>query len=284
MASVKKSNRKFFRIIFIILFAIILALLALIIFTNTSNPQRSISSIPEELAPQMTFEVINEYPHDPDAFTQGLIYLDGYFYESTGLYGRSSLRKVDIISGEVLQIFDLPSQYFAEGLAHWDGQLIQLTWQENTGFIYDLQGFSLLEQFSYPTEGWGLTQDGEHLIMSDGSSTLFFLDPASLQVVYQKSVTQKGEEVVRLNELEYVLGEVFANIWQTDTIVRIDPESGQVLGEIDLSGILPDSERTPQTDVLNGIAYDPESDRLFITGKLWTKVFEIRLVPVESEN
>lgn len=238
-------------------------------------------SQPQGFSDQMTYEVINEYPHDPQAFTQGLIFLDGVFFESTGLYGESSLRKVDVQTGQVLQQIDLPSQYFGEGLTAWEGVLIQLTWQENTGFVYQLEKFSLLKEFSYPTQGWGLTHDGERLIMSDGSDTLFFLDGETFEVVDQVVVTDQGQEISRINELEYVQGEIFANIWLTDTIIRIDPFNGEVLGRIDLSGILPDVERTSETDVLNGIAYDPETDRLFITGKFWPKVYEINLIPVE---
>ncbi len=284
MVSDTKNRSLFFRILLVFLIVLMLGLIAFIIGRNYLKPQRTISSIPDTLTPKMTFEAINEFPHDPDAFTQGLIYLDGYFYESTGLYGHSSLRKVEIESGEILQQIELSSEYFAEGLTYWEGHLVQLTWRENTGFVYDLQDFLFLEQFSYPTEGWGLTHDGERLIMSDGSSDLFFLDPESFQVIDQVRVTNNGQEVVRINELEFVLGEVFANLWQTETIIRIDPQTGEVLGEIDLSGILPESERTAQTDVLNGIAYDPETDRLFITGKFWPKVFEILLVPAEPAN
>jgi glutamine cyclotransferase len=229
----------------------------------------------------MTYQVINEYPHDPQAFTQGLIFMDGVFYESTGLYGESSLRKVDVATGQVLQQINLPPQYFGEGLTAWEENLIQLTWRENTGFVYQLEDFSLLEEFSYPTQGWGLTHDGDLLIMSDGSYTLYFLDGETFQVVDQVVVTDQGQKIAYLNELEYVNGEIFANIFQTDTIIRIDPFNGEVLGRIDLSGILPEGERTAETDVLNGIAYDPENDSLFITGKFWPKVYEIMLVPVE---
>jgi glutamine cyclotransferase len=284
MANKHNGVKPFIRIVLVFLALLILGLVVFLFGRELFATSRPVSSIPTELAPQMTYEVINEFPHDSDAFTQGLIYLDGFFYESTGLYGESSLRKVAIESGEVMQKIDLLPEYFAEGLTHWDGGLIQLTWRENTGFVYDLEDFSLTDQFSYPTEGWGLTHDGKQLIMSDGSSTLYFLDPGSYRVVDQITVTRDGQEVVRLNELEYILGEVFANIWQTDMIIRINPENGEVQGEINMSGILPAFERTAQTDVLNGIAYDPETDRLFITGKLWPKVFEIRLVSQEPLN
>jgi glutaminyl-peptide cyclotransferase len=227
----------------------------------------------------MTYEVINVFPHDPQAFTQGLIYLDGFLYESTGLYGQSSLRKVELETGEVLQQVDLSSEYFAEGLTAWEDTLIQLTWRKGTGFVYTKQDFSLVNQFTYPTEGWGLTHDGERLIMSDGSSRLHFLDPETFQVISSSKVTYQGKEIQLLNELEYIKGEVFANIYRTDQIARIDPDTGDVLGWIDLSSLLPESERTSETGVLNGIAYDEVKGRLFVTGKNWPKLFEIRLVP-----
>ncbi|BCX05216.1 MAG: glutaminyl-peptide cyclotransferase [Candidatus Roseilinea sp.] len=225
-----------------------------------------------------TYTVVNAYPHDPGAFTQGLVYAGGVLYESTGLYGRSSLRRVALETGEVLQQRDLPAEYFGEGLALFDGQLIQLTWQNNTGFVYDAESFELQQTWAYPTEGWGLTHDGAHLIMSDGSATLRFLDPTTFKVQREVQVTDGGQLVVRLNELEYVNGEVFANIWQTDWVARIDPQTGRVLGWIDLSGLLTPEERQG-VDVLNGIAYDAQNDRLFVTGKLWPKLFEITLAP-----
>lgn len=236
------------------------------------------------LTEQMTYEVINVFPHDPDAFTQGLVYLDGLLYESTGLYGESSLRKVVLETGEVLQQVNLAPAYFAEGLTNWEDSLVQLSWRERTGWVYDLADFSLRDQFSYPTEGWGLTQDGERLIMSDGSAYLYDLDPETFEVLDSVLVIDDGVAVERLNELEYIRGEVFANIWQTESIIRIDPDTGEVVGWIDLSGILPADARTDQTDVLNGIAYDAGLDRLFITGKRWPHVYEIRLIPMDSEN
>lgn len=233
-----------------------------------------------ELAPPMTYEVINEFPHDPLAFTQGLIYLDGYLYESTGINYRSSVRKVELETGEVLQQVDLTWEYFGEGLTDWEDMLVQLTWTENTGFVYDREDFTLVDQFTYPTEGWGLTNDGHQLIMSDGTSTLYFLDPGTWEVTGHVTVTYQGKNISRLNELEYINGEIFANVYKTDNIVRIDPNSGEVLGWIDLSGLLPQDLRGG-TDVLNGIAYDQEGDRLFVTGKFWPKLYEIRLVPAE---
>jgi len=236
----------------------------------------------EEFTPVMTYEVLNIFPHDPQAFTQGLVYHEGYLYESTGLYGESSLRKVELETGEVLRKVDLSEAYFAEGLALYEDRLFQLTWREGTGFIYGLEDFSLIDQFVYQTEGWGLTHDGERLIMSDGTNNLYFLDPNTLQITKTLEVTFMGEEIVRLNELEYIRGEIYANIWQTDYIVRIDPTTGDVLGWIDLGGILPEDLRGG-TDVLNGIAYDQEGDRLFVTGKFWPQLYEIQLIPVPAE-
>jgi glutamine cyclotransferase len=208
-----------------------------------------------------------------------LIYLDGFLYESAGLYGESTLRKVELETGAVLERIDLSLEYFAEGLTVWDDTLIQLTWREGTGFVYRLDDFSLLQRFIFSTEGWGLTQDGERLIMSDGTAALYFLNPETFLVEDSVAVTYQGELIQRVNELEYVRGEVYANIWPTEQIIRIDPASGQVLGWIDLSGILPPELRKEDTNVLNGIAYDPERDRLFITGKFWPSVFEVRLTP-----
>ena len=242
-----------------------------------------LASIPKKMDPEMTYEVVQSFPHDPQAFTQGLIYEEGTFYESTGLYGQSSLRHVDVETGEVLSQVDLSEIYFAEGLTEWEDNLIQLTWRENQGFVYEKENFTQTGAFEYLTEGWGLTHDGDHLIMSDGTSTLTFLDPETYEVVRTVTVTDQGQEITNINELEYVWGEIFANIWQTDSIIRIDPETGEVLGWIDLSGLLPEEERTAETDVLNGIAFDPHGNRLFVTGKRWPKVYEIRLVPVEGE-
>jgi glutamine cyclotransferase len=226
-----------------------------------------------------TYEVINVYPHDPGAFTQGLIYTDGVLYESTGLNGRSSLRRVALETGEVLQQRDIANQYFAEGLTLFDDRLIQLTWQNRIGFVYAKDTFEPTGTFSYTTEGWGITHDGSQLIMSDGSPVLRFLDPKTFEVTREVTVTDNGLPVVRLNELEYVNGEVFANVWQTDLIARVDPSTGRVLGWLDLAGVLTPEERV-STDVLNGIAYDVVGERLFVTGKLWPKLFEIKLTPL----
>lgn len=224
-----------------------------------------------------SFEVVGSWPHDPKAFTQGLIFRDEVLYESTGLYGASSLRKVELKTGKILQKVDVPHQYFAEGLTAFRGRMFQLTWQSGKGFIYDTKSLKLRGEFAYDGEGWGITHDDEFLIMSDGTHRLRFLDPADFQVKKVVSVYHDGKPLMKLNELEFVKGEVYANIWQTDYIVRIDPRSGEVLGWIDLTGLLPLKERHGDTDVLNGIAYDEDSNRLFVTGKQWSKIFEITL-------
>ncbi len=260
------------------LLVVLLCVVITVVVLRINTPQ-TISSLPETMEPLMTYQVLNVYPHDPSAFTQGLIYLDGFLYESTGLYGESSLRQVALETGEVLQQVTLSSDFFAEGLTVWEETLIQLTWRERLGFVYNTLDFALFSQFGYPTEGWGLTQDGERLIMSDGSSTLYFLAPGTFQVVGTVTVTFDGEEIQQLNELEFIRGEVFANIWRTDDIIRINPDTGVVTGWIDLTGILPEDSQAETTDVLNGIAYDTAQDRLFITGKRWPYLYEIRLIP-----
>jgi glutamine cyclotransferase len=228
-----------------------------------------------------TFKIIAVYPHDRNSFTQGLVYREGELYEGSGLYGRSSLRQVDLQTGEVRQILELPLQFFGEGITIWDDQIIQLTWKANTGFVYDQETFELRHQFTYPTEGWGITYDGEKLIMSDGTATLYFWDPETLAEIGRVEVRDANGPVVRLNELEYINGEVYANVWQTNHIVRIDPTTGWVSGSIDLTGLLTAEDLTEPVDVLNGIAYDADNDRLFVTGKLWPKLFEIELVEVK---
>jgi glutamine cyclotransferase len=222
------------------------------------------------------YRVVATYPHDTHAFTQGLIVRGGVFYESIGRNGQSALRKVRIETGDVLQERPVARTYFAEGLTDWKDRLIQLTWQTHVGFVYDLATFAPRSTFTYLGEGWGLTHDQSRLIMSDGSDHLRFLDPNTFREIGRVAVHDGARPVNQLNELELVHGEVFANVWQTDRICRIDPKTGRVLGWIDLSGLLPAAER-PGADVLNGIAYDEGADRLFVTGKLWPKVFEIRL-------
>jgi glutaminyl-peptide cyclotransferase len=230
------------------------------------------------LAPVDGYQVVRSYPHDPRAFTQGLVFLDGVLYESTGLEGESSLRKVRLANGEVLQIHRLDKRYFAEGLAAWKDRLIQLTWQTEVGFVYDRETFKPLRTFTYKGEGWGLTHDGTRLIMSDGSSFLRFLDPETFQETGRVQVRDGARPVENLNELEYIKGEVFANVFQTDRIVRIDPKTGRVNRWIDLRGLL-DPREARNVDVMNGIAYDAAQDRIFVTGKWWPRVFEIRIIP-----
>ncbi len=225
------------------------------------------------------YRVVHSYPHDPQAFTQGLLYADGHLYESTGLSGRSSLRSEDLESGRILQRGEVPAKYFAEGLAAWGSTLVQLTWQSHVALVYDRFSFRLLRTFPYTGEGWGLTEDGRSLILSDGSATLRFFDPATFREVRRITVKDHGTPVAELNELEYVHGQIYANIWHSDRIARIAPATGKVLGFIDLAGLLPAAQRSDPEAVLNGIAYDSAQDRLFVTGKLWPRIFEIKVVP-----
>jgi glutaminyl-peptide cyclotransferase len=236
------------------------------------SPQRGDSP------PTFGYRVVRSYPHDPQAFTQGLIYRDGVLYEGTGLYGRSSIRKVKLETGEVLQVQNVPTQYFGEGITDWNGTIVELTWRTEVGFVYNLSTFQQIRTFHFDGEGWGLTHDATQLIMSDGSEQLRFLDPATFLETRRIVVHDATGPVKALNELEVVRGEIYANVWQTDRIARISPSDGRVTGWIDLQGLLPQAERAG-VDVLNGIAYDAAGDRLFVTGKLWPRVFEIKIVP-----
>jgi glutaminyl-peptide cyclotransferase len=229
-------------------------------------------------APVYGYEVAREYPHDPEAFTQGLIFRDGFLFESTGQLGRSTLRKVRLETGEVIERHALANDIFGEGLTDWGSQLIQLTWVTNIGFVYDLASFRELRRFSYAGEGWGITQDGKRLIMSDGSPNLRILDPSTFDEQSRLNVHDHNGSVDDLNELEFVKGSVFANVWLTERIAIISPDNGRVTGWVDLTGLRP-RQGAPGDDVLNGIAYDAAGDRLFVTGKLWPKLFEIRLKP-----
>jgi glutamine cyclotransferase len=223
------------------------------------------------------YRVVHAYPHDPQAFTQGLVYVDGHLYESTGLNGQSTLREDNLETGQVIREVSVPSQYFAEGLTNWGTTLVQLTWKAHVAFVYDRATFRLLKSFHYPWEGWGLTQDGRHLILSDGSATLHFLNPATFAQVRSIHVTYNGEPVDELNELEYIHGEIYANVWMTDKVARISPETGKVIGWINLAGLLPAIEIRSRDGVLNGIAYDSAHNRLFVTGKLWPRLFQIQV-------
>jgi glutamine cyclotransferase len=230
-------------------------------------------------APQYSYRVVKTYPHDRTAFTQGLEYRDGFLYEGTGMIGRSSLRKLELATGRVIQRYDLPQPFFGEGITVLNQQILELTWQSQTGFIYDKSSFRVVRSFNYPGEGWGLTNDGKLIYMSDGTAEIRVWDPATLKEVRRITVKDGSTPITQLNELEWVGGEIYANVWQTDRIARISPMDGKVLGWIDLAGILPKTEAPEADAVLNGIAYDAAADRLFVTGKLWPKIFEIKLVP-----
>jgi glutamine cyclotransferase len=223
-------------------------------------------------------KVVNAYPHDAEAFTEGLFYLDGHLYESTGQQGASFVRKVELTTGKILQQADLPSQYFGEGIVARDGKLLQLTWRSGVGAVRDLQSFEIVGSFRYPGEGWALTRDQTHLYMSDGTPIIRVLDPDSLERTGSIAVTADGMPLQRINELEWIKGELWANVWMTDRIARIDPKTGRVTGWIDLEDMFDYSKLdNPTDDVPNGIAYDAEHDRIFVTGKRWPKLFEIRL-------
>ena len=254
--------------------ALTLACLALLAFCATSMTTNA-----QTKTPRFSFKVVKAFPHDPTAFTQGLVFADGIFYESTGLRGYSTLRKVNPETGAVIQQAPVESPYFAEGLALVGHELLQLTWEEHVGFVHDKNTLKRLRTFSYPTEGWGMAYDGKALVMSDGSSHLFFLDPKTQKPVRDLLVVDGSRPVERLNELEFVRGELWANVWQTDQIARINPATGKVTGWIDLSGLLRREARGPEGDVLNGIAWDRAGDRIFVTGKKWPWMFQIEVIP-----
>jgi glutamine cyclotransferase len=255
---------------------LILAVLGGFWFLPREGSEQAVASDTPVIAQEVGYEVVNKFPHDPGAFLQGLVWHNGFF-ESTGQFGRSSLRRVEYPTGKVLQQVNLDSQYFGEGLAMVDGRLIQLTWQSHRGFVYDRDSFKQLREFNYDTEGWGLTYDGKSLILSDGTNVLTFIDPDSFNPTRKLSVKFNGTALRDLNELEYIDGEIWANVWHTDRIVRIDPGSGQVKSYLNLAGILPEDEKSDPEAVLNGIAYDAQGKRIFVTGKLWPRIFEIRL-------
>jgi glutamine cyclotransferase len=221
-------------------------------------------------------KLVHTYPHDPHAFTQGLEYYRGYLYESTGISGQSTLRKVVLETGKVIQKVSLPPEYFGEGLTIFHGKIYQLTWLSKKGFIYDLRTFRQIGEFPYDTEGWGLTHDDKSLIMSDGTNKIRYIDPVSFAVTRTIELYAEGQGVVNLNELEYVKGEILANIWHSTRIARVDPRSGQVVAWIDLSSIVA-KEPHREEEVLNGIAYDKSAARLFVTGKNWSKLYEIKV-------
>lgn len=229
--------------------------------------------------PEYTFKVVHVFPHDPAAYTQGLVYHNGFLYEGTGLQGRSSLRKVRLETGEVLQRVELPAEFFGEGIAIFKNEIVQLTWRSQVGFVYNLSDFHQLRQFSYTGEGWGLATSGSEFFMSDGTAAIRVLDANTLREKRRFTVRDGANPVTQLNELEVVKGEIFANVWQTDRIARISPATGKVLGWIDLTGLLGPMYRREADAVLNGIAYDAQANRLFVTGKLWPSIFEIQSVP-----
>jgi glutaminyl-peptide cyclotransferase len=237
-----------------------------------------LGAAPPPHTPEYGYRVIHTYAHDRTAFTQGLEYRGGFLYEGTGLFGKSSLRKVELESGKVLQEIRLDSQYFGEGITLLDRQIVELTWQSHRGFVYDRNTFQLIRDFDYRGEGWGLANDGRQIYMSDGSAQIRCWDPSTLQEIRRFTVRDGQLPIDALNELEYVRGEIYANVWQTDRIARITPRDGRVSGWIDLSGLLTTADRAEGADVLNGIAYDSFGKRLFVTGKLWPKLFEIQLV------
>jgi glutamine cyclotransferase len=278
----KGSSKKLFIIAMVV--AAVAGLLAYLSFRSGPGevtvkpiPNLPTNSGESQSAQKASYEVVGTYPHDPEAFLQGLVWHDGGFYESTGLYGESTLRRVEFPSGRVLKKISLPADLFGEGLALVENHLVQITWQTHRGFVYDRETFRLIREFTYDTEGWGITYDGKNLIMSDGSSALTYLDPQTYQPVKKLNVTMNGRPVLELNELEFIEGEIWSNVWQTDMILRIDPSTGKVTSYLDMRGVLPREFRTGHEDVLNGIAYDAEHKRIFISGKKWPRIIEIKL-------
>jgi len=264
---------------------VVFAILVFSVQICLSNTDNAKVNFTPTFAPIFYYEIIDVFPHDPQAFTQGLVWEDGLLYEGTGLYGASSLRKVELETGEILQQYRLPDIYFGEGITIFEDRIYQLTWKEQIGFIYDTDSFQLLKTYSYPHEGWGITHDEEYLIISDGSPVLHFVDPLTLKEIKQVKVHDQQTLVYRINELEYIKGKIFANIWQTDLIAIISPESGEVFAWVDLSDILENVhiKANQPIDVLNGIAYDSLNERLFVTGKWWPVVFQIKITE-KQEN
>jgi glutamine cyclotransferase len=265
---------------------ILLAIPAVLLFIALLFATQGSSNLVEaDTIPVFGYQVVNVYPHSSFAFTQGLVYDDGVLYEGTGLYGLSTLRRVDLETGRVLKQTNLESSLFGEGVAIWKDRIIQLTWKSGLGLVYGKENLTGIANFSYRTEGWGITSDNKSLIMSDGTNILHILDPESFAEKGQINVTANGRPLQGLNELEYVKGQIYANVWPTNCIAIISPESGEVKGKINLQGILQEDDiQTSKVDVLNGIAYDAKEDRLFVTGKLWPKLFEIKLVPEGSSK
>jgi glutamine cyclotransferase len=266
-------KRRYMIFVFVAFFVLVIGVLAINFLNNLPNSQQP------NLPQNYTYRVINAYPHDRGAFTEGLVFEDGFLYEGTGLEGQSTLRRVQLENGTVLQLYNLSNnQFFGEGITIFEDRIIQLTWQSHKGFVYNESSFELLREFSYPTEGWGITHDESRLIMSDGSATLHFLNPETFEETGTVNVLDNGTPVTRLNELEYINGEVYANVWLTEKIAIINPQTGVVRAWLDMNGIK-NYENLYAGDWLNGIAYDAAGNRLFITGKFWSLLFQIELVP-----
>ncbi len=229
-----------------------------------------------------SYEIVNQYPHDSHAFTQGLVWDKGTVYEGTGRYGHSSLRRVDLVTGRVEQQRDYPKAIFAEGITVFGNTIYQLSWKNKKVFQYDKNDFSLLKTWPFPGQGWGITHNGKQLIVSDGSATLYFLDPETLAEQHRVTVRDRGRMITRLNELEYIRGAIYANIWYSNWIAIINPENGVVTGWLDLNPLAARFQSDKSVDVLNGIMYDPLADRLFVTGKLWPALFEIKMIPTRQ--
>ena len=247
-------------------------------------PQSAAPAFDDDIPAYYNYRVVNVYPHDRRAFTQGLVYHNGVLYEGVGEYGKSALRKVELETGRVLEERRLLPEFFGEGIAVFGERIFQLTWKTHVGFIYDRGSMRILREFRYATEGWGMTNDDKELIMSDGTSTLYYMDPATLQLRGELRVTDRGRPVENLNELEYIGDEIYSNVWMEDVIARISPDSGKVTAWINMEGLLTREDRLIPVDVLNGIAYDDSNNRLFVTGKLWPKLFQIELVPAEGSQ
>lgn len=256
-------------------------LIALFLLISIGGSYLVLAFRPKPGAPQFTFKVLKTYPHDSDAFTQGLLMHEGYLWESTGKKGKSSFRKIDLEKGEIIKSVKVDDQFFAEGLAFLDGEFFQLTWKDGVCFVYDSE-MNKVREFRYEGEGWGLTTDGTHLILSDGSSVLRFLDPKTFEEKNRLLVRLNGRRAAVLNELEYVDGKIFANVWMQDLIYEIDPATGDVTNQIDLGGLWPAAER-PEEGVLNGIAFNPQSQKLLVTGKLASKIWEVDIIPIKKK-
>lgn len=264
----KRLYRIFIPVFFLLIVVCILALYPLI---SNYSPEPGLYG----------YKIVNTFAHDPNAFTQGLVWDNGYLYEGTGLAGKSTLRKVELETGKVVQSINLPVKYFGEGITIFKDKIIQLTYLSKVGFVYDKNSFELLREFNNPNEGWGITHDGKRLITSDGTPTLHFLDPQTFEKISSVDVYYNNNLLWDINELEFIDGRIYANIWRTDRIAIIEPKTGQVTDLVELKGLLAGQDRTRKADVLNGIAYDPAGHRLFVTGKFWPKLFEIKLVPAK---